>query len=396
MGRLLLALDPITVDEASLAAQLAHTTGKPAAEWRRMLVAPKLARVVVGADTASDAKSLAARLESAGIAVHIVDQADAQGAFEQAFEATFAEPSREDILFIAADGRQLDVENTSIRSITTGVQSGGGQTQRFVVFGLKIDPGAVVVRIPGAELSKAVGDGVGIGEADDDDIFERFVAFAQKMAPHAVLERGLERHTGKLVGLGEAGTRDLAHAAVLAAFLVRKFPPAPNPARIPQAPAHADDVRALRPDEHVELAKPVRRDVAPSRGSAAPIKLLPTAEQLARAKKNRIIAAAVAAAVAVIAAAVMLHTPKSTQHVLRMHESWLSPYGVTFSYRASYDAGVAGVDDVGFVVDVAKGGDTQTARFPARESASERDAFGVHWRVTNHDEGAWIAIEAHR
>jgi len=57
---------------------------------------------------------------------------------------------------------------------------------------------------------------------------------------------------------------------------------------------------------------------------------------------------------------------------------------------------VDGVDDVGFVIDVDKGGATNTLRIPAREAAAEHDALGVAFKISNHDEGTFIALDAHR
>ncbi len=406
--KLLVAIDGVTNLDDELIERLARDTRKPEAEWRRALVAPSLGRVVLSAQTQREATAIADRLAAAGLVPHVVQQYDVAEAVEQAFEATWAEPQGDGLLFIGPSGEELKVGSSSIRLVVTGGQSAAGARRLFVVLGLRDGPGAVIVRIPGAELGKIVKHA-----EEPDDVVEAFVDFVHKRAKHAHIERGLERHGAKLSGLDEVGTADLAHAGVVAAWLMRRFPPpkreagqqpAPfQPAPLPSLDLAVDPRRAAH-DPSATLPEEVGEPSAPPPAPLPRVswrdKLPPTPAERARKRKMLVAAGTVAALLVALIAFNRLRRPDTSEHLLHFHESWTSPYGATFTYAGTYDAGIADVPDLGFIIDVEKGGDTQTVRFGAHEARGERTAVGVPFKLSSWDDtgtqATWIVVLARK
>ena len=96
---------------------------------------------------------------------------------------------------------------------------------------------------------------------------------------------------------------------------------------------------------------------------------------------------------------VAMRKPSSQQHVVKRGETWPSAYGASFTYSAAYDASISGVSNPGFVIDVARGGDTKSVRMPSHESKVAREVGGASWHVESWDDlgaasgGAdWIVI----
>src|SRR5262249_53937579 len=160
---------------------------------------------------------------------------------------------------------------------------------------------------------------------------EAFLTYMQGKAPHIHLERGLENHIGRLSGLDEVGTSDLANAGVLAMWLTRKFPPqpkvakqqqqqtAPPPSRAAQTIDVAVDHRRAARDLHAALPQAVHeQDLAALPPPPPPPKqervswrdTIRTPEQQEARKKKLIAAAVVAVLLAGGVAFTLLHTPE--------------------------------------------------------------------------------------
>lgn len=428
----LVTIDPVPEGEAFIE-QVSRATRKHAAEWQRILAAPGLARALSAAESDAEARELAARYAGLGFGTHVIDADEIASAIDGVFEAAWAERARDGFICIGADGKELELPSGNVRSLTTGHQIVQGQRQHFLVVGLRGGAAAIVLRFPGSDVSKLVR-----ANSADEEMAGALAAFT-RAAPHAHVERGLETLAGKLPCLALVGATDLAHAAVASAALVRRFPPSPPkaaPAAVPSdsaAAAGAGPVGGRYPGEQargrfgqpVVAAAPLELDVeggerprsdasvamdaldalAPPQGAPTGGRAFEAGTPIVRAASSgpmgrRLMIAGVVAVVVVAMAFVAMRKPSSQQHVVKRGETWQSAYGASFTYSAAYDASISGVTNPGFVIDVARGGDTTSVRMPSHESKVARDVGGASWHVESWDDlgaasggGAdWIVI----
>jgi hypothetical protein len=409
MSGFLIAVDAVKGLDAGV---LARVTGAPAAQWQHVVAAPSLARVVASAASQAEATVLVTSLQKAGLTPRIIDADEAAAALEATFEAAFGEVLRDGLSVIRADGKELEVLGSAIRSVTTGRQLVQGQAQTFVVLGLHKDPGAVVFRIPGSELSK-----LAPGADGADAQLAGVIAAIAGIAPHAQVERGLERgfeREGSFGGLAALGTNDLAHAAVASALIERRFPPAAArrtasvaPASDAALPFHGEDLqldtapRAAPKREETEeeiLDRKRHTDAAVAaldkRGSEGGSPHAPRPKQ---PLDRRIFIAGAAAVVLIgVGVAVTSRAPKQARKMLKTGDTWRSPWGVAFTYAGSYDASIADIQNPGFLIDIEHKAGRERLRVPSHEAKQTRQASGARWHISDYDTvtASWIVVEA--